>query len=73
MIHNVPPSYAALLQCQLCGDTGFGVAGTSVCLDCIGYASQCTVCDSEVTVTVYGDGVLQLDVSHAASCPRRAA
>ena len=73
VIHNIPPAHAALLDCQLCGQAGFGVAGTSICLDCLGHASACTVCDSTVTITVFGDGVLQLDVSHAASCPRRVA
>ena len=66
--HNIPPAYAALLECALCGDTGLGVAGTSVCLDCLGRASACTRCHSTVAVTVYGDGELTLDVEHADGC-----
>jgi hypothetical protein len=73
VIHNIPPAHAAILDCQLCGQTGYGVVGASICLDCLGAASACHHCDSTVTTTIFSDGILQLDVSHAGDCPRRAA
>jgi hypothetical protein len=66
MIHT---TRAELLNCMLCGETAFGPAGASICMNCIADASHCFDCSSEVTVTVYPDETVTLDVEHADGCP----
>lgn len=58
-----------LIYCLMCGETAFGPAGFSVCMNCLADASHCFDCDSEVTVTLYADETVTLDVIHAAGCP----
>ena len=68
MPYDIPDAYATILECLLCGQTGLGVVGSGCCLSCIGAASRCRHCDSDVKITVFGDGVVQLDVLHAGGC-----
>lgn len=69
MIHHT--TRVEFLSCMLCGEMGLGPVGApaSICMDCLAGSSHCFDCASEVTVTVYTDETVTLDVKHDAGCP----
>jgi hypothetical protein len=64
----------AAVDCFICGQQDYGPEGANVCITCIAEASDCTACTGPgVTITLYTDRTMTLDIEHAADCPNRAA